>query len=953
MHCKLASSLNGPPPFVSNKTFFTFFILGPIIILYSREKRQVIAMPSSVGSSWSRHSSPERIIKFDPFLILDEHKEHPATSIIELPCNRESEEKKLFCPLCLELSASNDVDAMEASDYSKLICDLFEILDRYCETTSLRKIVLTILEIFLPRRPLILHGDDAFHKILRTLYKLMKSDLYEQIEFVSLAKIMSGLSIRSIQPIPLRSAWQAWTCMLDYGGRVSFGNLIDQTIQNVPENLTKFHIGQAIIVRSYLALINQIAIDWISELVFLPHRKESIYSKYYEVSQTRCLKFTQEVLVPNCDCYLQKESPPSMLELQVFAELFGALRECFINATRRKEENFLEWIHQRDMIATVHRILSRNQSTCYRLELYDFLKTFIQYHIEKDYGELNELRSFMNTVNEIETAANKLEGLDGKEHHCDTFTFYLLLNWVAIRLKSRYFVASRVRRVLNRRSTYLNDIRHRIKQSRLFMRIFAYVAASSLVNSTERNEVIDFFEHDWQEIYHDRTLSVFRYIYCHEPVVFEWAYKNKHFLDLINCDSINYLIERGVKRNHLASTLKILMNCSALRSVLCRYIKRDAKGFFEKLILMGSNGFDRSIMNDFSNWLPALLHETVLRYMNDRLRREAFRLRLINLLISINSLISDSQRLKFNPHFDEQFVIDFTKLVELTYSPCERVDSENQLLLVANDFMALLIQNNNPCVPKLIQYIDFTLIGYMYYILENYRIGDQLGESIARVLIAYDNLDYPFEHHIQRSLYPMPSGAFEWMMSRNTDLHALSVILVEKLYTEFESSYCNHRNLSCNARACIVTGFLHMLCTNLEMIDNRWMKPKLLRIMKFEDFLYHPLYEHLIDIAPNLRVDDDHRDEFESPPSSPDLSFASADNDQFQEEHSFVTKILEQLYEDEGYRSASVPHIPKNIYLNRAIETQTSAEFLGTQEWERRAYEATQTSDGNTQNAQP
>lgn len=848
----------------------------------------------------------------------------------------ELEDDKIFCPICIESRSSDDVDAMETDYYHNFVGHLFDILDRYCETPDLRKILLSILEIFLPKRSFNIRDDYQFHKILRIVYKLMKSDLYNQNEFVFIARIMSGLSIRSLQPIPLRSAWDAWKWMLDYGQQVSFSNLIDQNSQQgVPENLSKFHIGQAIIVKSYLALINHIALDYLSEIMFTPQRqKESIQSKYYESSQVRCVKFTQELLIPNCECYLLRETTHSSLELQVISEVFGALRECFINAVRRKDEQFLEWIRQKDVIAIVHRIFSKNPSTDYRLNLYNFIKTYVQHYIEKEYGELNELRNFMIDTTEMETVANQIEKLDGASKHANIYTFYLLLNWVSIKIRSRYFVASRVRRVLTRRSEDLDMVRQSIKRSRLFMRIFAFVAASALSNSTDGNEVISFLENEWQEMLREKTLSVFRYIYCYEPLVFEWAHANHNFLALVNCDTISYLIERGVKRNHLVSTLTILLEYPDLRRVFHRYIKRFATTLFEKIIPMGTNGIDRTIMDDFSNWLPALLFETLLRYMNNTDKRARFGKRLNGLLTSINWLINDAQRMHFNPYFGEDFIVDFVKFMEMTYLSATDNEMEYQLLVVSNEFMAQLIQSNNPCVLKLIQYIDFTLIGYMYHALDNYKIGDRLGAAIARVLVAYDNLDYPLEHRIERTLFPMSSSAYEWMMSTNPDLHAMSIILVDKLYPAgSDSSLSNHRNLSNSAKACIVTGFMHMLCANLAMIDNQSIRPKILRILKFEDFRFHPLFNFLVEMSSSLRDADDFQDIFESPSSSPDLSFASADTGLFEEEQVSVTRILEQLNEDEGYRSASLVQVPRNIFLNRLIDEETLEEDSEALEW--------------------
>lgn len=384
-----------------------------------------------------------------------------------------------------------------------------------------------------------------------------------------------------------------------------------------------------------------------------------------------------------------------------------------------------------------------------------------------------------------------------------------------------------------------------------------------------------------------------------------------------------------------------------LREVFCRYLKRYASDFFKKLIAMGTNGADRRIMDGFSSWLPALLCETLLRYVDDSNseKRRVFGKRLVSLLTSVNLLINDAQKMKFNPYFDEQFIIDFVKLVEMIYSLPNREDIEEQLLIVANEFMALIIQSNNPCALILIQYIDFTLIGYMYHILDTYKIGDRLGNAIAHVLVAYDNLDYPLEHQIEKSLYPMSSSAYEWMMSTNPDLHVMSIILMEKLYSDCESSYCNYRNLSGSARACIVTGFMHMLCSNHEMVDNAYTRAKIMRILLFEDFRYHPLYKHLIEMVPSLQDDNEPREDLEeSPPPSPDdMSFTSADTGQFDEEQMSVLKILEQLNDDEGYRSASVVSLPRNIYLNRIIEEQTLGERPGFLDWGD-AQDTTQTS---------
>lgn len=907
-------------------------------------------MPSSVNSFLSRRSSPEHRLKFDPLQVADNHMEHyESTSIVTL---RDS--GKIFCPICLENRSTEDITPIEDEEYYNYVASLFETLHTYSEEDQLRRVVLTILEIMLPKRPLVLDRDDSFHQVLRVVYRLMNSPKYNTNEFVPLTVLLSGTSINFVQPLPLRSAWEAWEKLLDYSRKFTLFGIIDQE-NRVPENFTKIICGQATIIQTYLALVNRVAVDKVSDLVFVLYSKnkpDKNVRKYYEQSQITCLRFSESILYDNSE-YLYRVETLTALDRKAISRVFGAFCECFKVAVRQNDAQFIEWIDKKDMIGKIHTIFYNHQETDYRENLYELLKLILSYHIGKDYGTDPILDDLILKNRNIQTSIRGLKQNENLDIFYETIVFYLVMNCVAIKTKSTYFKKARVVAVLSIDDGSMSNVTRRLSESKLLMRIYTFLVASVFKDTTGPASR-KFIRRLWREMRSKQNLTDFREIFCHELKVFDWARTCTDFIALVDCDSIDYLLDRSLEEttNKFNQCLKNLLKNGPMRDIFCQYIMRDTDALFAKISRHGILKLDKSIIDEFNTWLPALLQERVVTYVDTSTNisdTDSVHIcrNISKLLAAINLLIVNNQ--KFRPFFDEQFIMDFSKMIEQLYTKKSLCVDEKQILFMGHEFITLLIKSNNASVMQIIQYMEFTLFGYMYNFLSGYKQGDKLVESIAKVLLAYDNLDYPLTHRIDKSLYLMPDTALDWMMSTNRDMHLLSIRLMDRIYLQRELTD-NLNSISHSTKICLVTSFLHMLATNVELVSTS--KTQIINILEFEEFKEHPFTRYLLEKAPELKQEQEDEKEHSYLPPSPDISFESTDEGLFDDEQISVSRILEQLHEYDGCREVQ-HNIPRNTYLSKTLGDEPVS-FPGTHEWERRAYEAaTQNSSGTTQQTTP
>jgi len=351
---------------------------------------------------------------------------------------------------------------------------------------------------------------------------------------------------------------------------------------------------------------------------------------------------------------------------------------------------------------------------------------------------------------------------------------------------------------------------------------------------------------------------------------------------------------------------------------------------FNEIIKFRPDEIGERLMNDLTLLISTLLHESILRALNES-NDTNYTEHIRNEMSAISSMIAKFE--KFDPYLDQQFMIDFSKLMQQLHQSQSLSSRRSGILISAYNFMRDLIRANHPCVNSLVKEMDFTLLGYMYNYLASTRTSPQLIEAIAEVLIAYDDLDYPYIHRLENSLYFMLDSVLDWTFSRSKNLHVLALISIKKIFSNSNQLDA----LSVMQKSCLSTGFIHMLFNDPQIIDSNTISVR--SILATEELRYNPLYEHLLKRIATLGEVCNTIPVYNLPPS-PELSFESVE-DQSNDDSIDITRILENLSDDVLMGEM---RMPENIILARALDGTSSEGPLSssTEDWERRAYETSQ-----------
>lgn len=902
-------------------------------------------MRSSPSSSSSQAVSPAPEMLFDPFVARGDHIEHSnSTCIIHLESS-----DKIFCPLCLEKTSSEDISRIEYKAYHQYIKNLFDALDQHGEKEQLRRIVLTILEIIIKMRAFEIESDYEYHDTLKVINKIMRSDKFNYGEFSSLVTILAGISIDSIKPSPLRQAWRIWESLLDYGGKTVRKFDSNEFQGRLSEQDAKFYCSLATIIRTYMKLVNDNAADHVSDVVFALYSKDTVATlsrKYYVESQIKCIKFASDWMVPHSILRRSTKNQLGFSESMIVEPVFEAFQECFTAARRLKYNEFNRWLIDMDYIARIHSLNFAHKDAdlgLYKTNYNKFLKSFVLYHIDQEYGPDPKLQEdFMVNEDIVRTLASHATRIGGEVGHKRAI-FYIMLNCVAIKQNSAYFNKSRVRIALTKIISDSDVIQSILSRSRTLMRVFLFVLATVSARKDRFNSTIKFAEDIWSKSPVGASWSSIEEVYCFEEEVFVLAQRNfTKFESRLNSRMFKYLFAKAHERNKLDSCLRRCLSSELMKYHLYRYLKDEDVDFLSDFIKFQLSA-NQDLVQSFGGLLPALLHESILTYINNQ-RRDISYNQIIHLTSIINLMFSECNQ--FNPTFDSLFVMDLSKVTEGLFSTRKPSETQRNTLVAALEFIASLLRANNACTMKLLQYMDFTLLGYMYSRLDSYKISDRVVEAVAGVLVAYDDLDYPLLHRIEDSFYPVLKNAPSWMLSKSHHLQNLSIKLMRKVFLQRQMDPVG-LNLDAGTKACLTTSLIHMLFSQPDFAQRN---SDLLRpIFDNEVLKYHPLCKPLYQIVPNLKRDlnDDNQD---GRLSISELSFGSDEDDVFREEQTSVVKILDKLHDEEPFKVSNLYHIPKCTYLSKAISNEQEPGPYIPKEWEDRAYkEATQSSGINTQ----
>lgn len=886
-------------------------------------------MPGSISSISHRSQSPGLSINL--FSLTEEHEaQHVGNLDIKII------DGKVFCPKCLNQIADDELHNVEESQYSSYIFNLFGALGQHGDRDQLRDIVLPVLEIFLSHRKLRILHDDDYHSLSKIVHKIVRCRKFDLNEFSCLVRIQSGISIESVKPIPLKSAWNAWNQLLEYG-QIHVPTSVPDPDKGFSDSYTKFLYSLFTIVKSYLRLVNSHEANHISDLVFpimIRDIHDVMHRKYYLESQTKCLKILRENLLPSCSYHISNPDKLSESEIVMLGDIFDTLTESIKTAIRTENSDYISWLIGMDYIFRSHSLLYKTPSIKCRDRIEIFLKEFVLYVIEKEYGRDSILRQHVEIESTVQTSARKVRSIDNYDEKYKTIVFYILLNCAAIKQNSEYFRPSRVRSVIGDDTEIMTEVRKCFKSSRTMMRAHALVTAVVTESPSGTNAAKRFIRRIWREMQRNNSREEFNEIFCFDEEVFNWAHRHHEFYKLVDLETIKYCVKISSRKGYLDRILAKLL-LGGYRNLIGRQIRICHTGIIREIIKLNPDQIDGRLMYDLAILISGLLHDSILRALNDRDNAKC----LDYLMQEMSALTVLIQKFdKFDPYLDERFILDFSQLMEELYQTHSLQPQRRGLLISAHDFMANLMKTNHSCINSLVRNLDFTLLGYMYSNIENRDTPPELMESIAEVLIAYDDLDYPFEHRLDRSLYLMLDSVLDWALSKSTSLHVLALKLLKKVFTD----PFHHANLNDNQRCCLSTGFIHMIFNDRDIIDNN--VKTISTILDTEDVRYNPLCKHLLLKIPSLKTHSNKDLRTVSMPPSPDLSFESVDGE-FPDESFSISKILDQLSTDIP-AGVTESDIPTNIYLSKALSesyTQTPTS-MSTQDWERRAYETSQSS---------
>lgn len=266
--------------------------------------------------------------------------------------------------------------------------------------------------------------------------------------------------------------------------------------------------------------------------------------------------------------------------------------------------------------------------------------------------------------------------------------------------------------------------------------------------------------------------------------------------------------------------------------------------------------------------------------------------------------------------------------MEIYYSKEKLCYFEQSILIGINEIIREVIAENSPGILDLIKELNFTILGHMYSYLERNDPEDDLVLSIAELLLAYDDLDYPLAHRIEMSLYNMTGRSLQWLSTKDESLHNLALIVIKKSFLDREC----YESLSRGMRTSLATGLLEVISQNPDFFSK--YQRTIMLMLDFDDFRYHPYLDTLKEHNPQLRaainvdyVEDD--DQFFT--NVDDSSFYSAEQDSFGEEQDNVAEIIEILDQEAS-------RLPKNIYLHKSIGDEPLDTTIKWSDWEKATY---------------
>lgn len=887
----------------------------------------------------SRRSTPVPSFIIDPFSIGPDHVEHYTSArIIKIESLG-----KVFCPTCLA-RASDDVLRIEDESYDSYISGLFMILDEHFEKEQVRKIIIRTLHIFMVKRTPRVKTDSEFHNLLRLIYLVMKSDTFTWQELSPLSRIFAKITTKFIEtnPIPLKSVWKIIKCIFNLV-RMRLNDI--DTKNTVDEDSAEFLSCVPISISAYLSVLGRFTFGQISDLIFplyLNDTAETHNQQYYRDSQQECLRVTRCLIVPKCWDIMAVARHANDHELNLLCELFNCLSHCLVSAVRIKDEKFLMFLKNSDFLAISHSLIFRYGKSSLEKPVKNLVREYVLHFVEDYLGSDAHIELMKRLDDIVET--NHRRALDASKDETERrrTVFYFLANYVAKTQDSKYFKIARVRKLVQSTQPIKLDILDSIVIMRAHSSLLPAVLIDSLgIESEEENKLIlQSIKEVWRLLRKENKFELFREIYCFDSEVFLWAYKLSGFRRLFNVDCLEFILRNCLQQDKTVEVFECLLAELYYQEQLQLYLTESDEfiAMLKKLVEITPCGSQHSsghkinqhvsIIRSLSTLMSSLFYRSLLEYINGQYEKSYLE-RVIRVVNSINYLMTVCEHFDFEVP-DERFIDDLFIALERLYK--EPVEVDSTLIIPFNELLTLLISHRHQYMMKVLLKLEFGVLGLMYERIADYTKGDHLAESIARLLVTYDEIDYPVRYSIENSLIMMTHSTFNWMLSENAELHLLAMKLAHRALRT-ESSH--------SRRACIATGFLHMLITNPHIMDNQL---ELVRsIMCVDEIIYNPLIPKVMPIltAETRRELEEHLGLVSERCVSPALSFSSSTDSNILEDPDVVSDIISKLYEAEPHRDQTSSRVPNFLYVSQCIDDNESAP-MDMDSWAQRAYETTQ-----------
>lgn len=897
--------------------------------------RQLGKMESPLSNH--SHNSILSVI-FDPFMIGPDHAKHiQSSSIVNL-----EESRKIFCPLCLESVSIKEIESLEEELFDQYVKNLFEALDQHSEKDKLRKIVVKMLEIILSRRTIIVKSESDFHNFLRIILKTMKSERFNNLEFASMARILSLVLAKFAKPLPLVPIWRVMEYTINFG-TAELDKLSQDYINTFNMELCRFFGSLSSLIQTYLHMLIRFGNDKISDAIFpifQDDTPQTVGSKYYESSKRTCLRFMIKSLFPKCWKNLSNnEMELSDAEKIMAGELFGALSECHKTAVRLKDREYSTSLEKLDYLKISHSLIYKNTDKKLRQNLRNFLKDQVSYYVRHYFNGDDADKHFEEYIESpdiVETNHKNAMIYSSDSQKYKRTLFYLLINCVALKQSSNYFVLARVKKVLKIADPAFMGV----DKSSVLVRAYNFLAAHATSKVSSYEVVSVFTKQIWKKMLVAKNFDKFIEDFCFDENVFYWAYDHEDFIKLVRSKAIAKIFEIS-ELNKVQALLRLLENTKYRNLVRNYFSKEDnASGVIEDVIqydLLESPTIKEAgrlqhenQISELSALLLPLFNQSILDAINNyRIQKLQVIRRIANILVV---LMENCDHFEFM--LNDQEIKDLFRLIEIMYKSIDEERADDTLIAL-NNFIAQLMKTNHPSLMRILNKLDYSILGYMFSRLADYTKEDYLSESIAHVLITYDNIDYPLVQDISRNLHPMALSVLNWMLSQNNDLHILSLMLAQKVLST---------NISQSTKTCVTTGLIHMLVSNPQILDKKIHLDMFLSIVDRDEFKYNPLIKHVLvciesksvkaAINQKLEAKDEDR------PLSPTPSFESDDSSNFGEEQRMtITQILDQLHDEENQ---TTDNVPDNLYISNEHISYHRGEPVDVGEWEETALEASQ-----------